>query len=296
MKKIISIIVLWILALWFTTANDCSLVQSEEWGNFSRLNNWKYNDVLPQDAMKQAMINLKKFCCSQNLLNESSCEDVIDDNGLFPSSAYLYDHILDVSMRRLDAKETNENWEDLMYWLNANKSGKEWRGFITKHANSKDGSIPIEITNKFEKYWESDNYVLKSWKNNYTTKEDLDKIWKKQIDEYSNWNLVNKYMWVCETSLYLYFQINSNPDITRLYSAYNNCENLSNERIKKEYDYTKAVLMQKWNKLLYKNVKSYLDNYFSQNKLISLQQIVFNIKNTFNEVNKAVKKLVSPCS
>jgi hypothetical protein len=71
---------------------------------------------------------------------------------------------------------------------------------------------------------------------------------------------------------------------------------MSNERIQKEFNYTKSVLMQKGNKLLYNNVKSYLDIYFSQNKLVSLQQLIFNIKNTFNEVNRAVLELVPECS
>ena len=298
MKKLLSTIVLLsTLAMWFTMANDCSIVQAETWGNFSRISDWQYDDILPQNAVKQAMINLKNFCCKEGLLNENNCKDIVIDNKwIFPDSAYLYDHILDVSMRRLDAKTKNENGKNLIYWLTPDEKGKEWREFITKHGNSKNWSIPLDITNEYEEYWSADSNILKSWKNNYTKLNDLNDLWINWLENYKDWKLVNKYMWICETSLYLYFNINSNPDINRLYNAYNNCENLSNERIKKEYDYTKSVLMQKWNKLLYKNVKTYLDNYFSQNKLISLQQLVFNIKNTFNEVNKAVKELVSPCS
>lgn len=297
MKKIILIAMIWILAWWYTNANDCNLVKSETWGNFIVLENWEYNEILPQDAIRQSMINLKNFCCSQKIFTGNCDTDsVVDNSKIFPSSAYLYDHILDVSMRRLDAKQTNDNWEDLIYGLSPDDKWKAWRNFITEHGNSKDWSIPLAITNEFEKYWSADTNTLKSWKNNYTKKSDLDDLWWKNLDNYWSWNLVNKYMWVCETSLYLYFSINSNPDINKLYTAYSNCENLSNERIKSEYDYTKAILMQKWNKLLYNNIKSYLDNYFSQNKLISLQQLVFNIKNTFNEVNKAVKELVNTCN
>gem|GEM_PF-6844407 len=80
-----------------------------------------------------------------------------------------------------------------------------------------------------------------------------------------------------------------------MYQAYLDCENMTKNRIYKEYEYTKAIIMNKGNKLLYNNVKSYLDNYFIQNKLISLQQLVFNIKNIFVEVNKAVSKLQPKC-
>mgnify|MGYP006948910720 CR=1 FL=1 len=299
MKKLIIIFIVWILALWYTMANDCDMVKPyTQWESFGLLENWKYENILPKIAMEQAMINLKNFCCMERILTENSCDDDsrIDDNLSFPSSAYLYDHILDVSMRRLDAKAESDNGADLMYWLEPDKSWKKWRDFITKHANSKDGSIPLQISNEFKEYWEADTHTLQTWKDNSNKIDELDKLWKSELEKYDDWNLINKYMGVCETSLYIYLSTPGDKDIATLKLAYNNCETLSNNRIKKEFDYTKAILMQKWNKLLYNNVKTYLDNYFSQNKLISLQQLVFNIKNTFNEINKAIIGFVDNCS
>jgi hypothetical protein len=69
-----------------------------------------------------------------------------------------------------------------------------------------------------------------------------------------------------------------------------------NQRINKEVSYTKAIMMQKGNTFLYNNIQSYLDTYFVQNKLVALQQRIFNIKNTFNEINKAILELVENCS
>jgi hypothetical protein len=48
--------------------------------------------------------------------------------------------------------------------------------------------------------------------------------------------------------------------------------------------------------LLNTNLNAYLDKYFSQNKLLELQQIIFNLKTVFAEVNKAVTELVPKCN
>jgi len=56
----------------------------------------------------------------------------VDITKAVPASAYLFDHIIDISMRRLDAKELNENGNDLIYGLKPDPAGKERRDFITK--------------------------------------------------------------------------------------------------------------------------------------------------------------------
>ncbi len=306
MKKIIAIVITFMLFsvyVNYTSANDCDFViPTTDW-NFAAVENWKYETILPKAAITQAMINLKGFCCDSNSFKsnaeKTNCttDSEINQEGLYPSSAYLYDHILDVSMRRLDAKVENENWADLIYGLDPDETWKNWREFITKQANSKDWSIPLLISTKFKESREAGINSLVAWTSNKG--KDNMPWWNKEFENYEERNLSDKYKWVCETSVYLYLNLPLDTDslnLAKLYTAYWKCETISNERVQKEFNYTKAVLMQKWNKLLHNNIKSYLDTYFSQNKLVSLQQLVFNIKNTFNEVNKAVLELVSPCS
>lgn len=305
-KKSIAIIIIFILFCSYTNhtfANDCSFVENITDWDFVSLKNWEYENILPKDAMAKAMLNLKSFCCNPDIFSDSAkntnctTDSNIDKNWLYPSSSYLYDHILDVSMRRLDAKVKNENGEDLIYKLAPDETWKLWREFITKQANSKNGSVPLLISTKFKKNRESGMHSLKAWTSN-KGKNNMP-WWKKEFEDYDKRNLSDKYKWVCETSIYLYLNLpldNKKIDLAKLYIAYDSCETMSNNRIEKEVNYTKSILMQKWNRLLYNNIKWYLDIYFSQNKLVSLQQLVFNIKNTFNEINKAVIEIVSPCS
>ncbi len=294
MKKLIALTIVIISFLTYTTAHDCDMVWFDLDWNFKLLEDWEYDNILPQEAISQAMVNLKWFCCEKKLPKLNTCDQdgSIDQDGIYPSSVYLYDHIIDVSMRRLDAKQKNDNWEDLIYWLDPDVSWLEWRTFITDHANNKNGSIPLAISEKFKETREAQWNSLKSWKP-YSEES----VWDiSDFEDYDERRLVEKFLWVCETSMYLYENLASNIDKTILNTPYLACERMSNIRIKKEIDYTKAILMQKGNKFLYNNVKSYLDTYFSQNKLIALKQLIFNIKNTFNEINKAVPELVPNCS
>jgi len=289
MKKILIPLIALLFMSSITIANDCEYVGNGEDSKATIIKNWNKDNILPQDAIEIAVKNLQKFCCTEESLKTELGYCDISKDWDFPSSAYLYDHILDVSLRRLDAKVDNKNWENLMYWLSWDPQGKSWREFITEHGNSSNGSVPVQIVDEFKK-----NREIKSNLLNWMANHDMP-WWDDKFNNYKEWTLWEKYARICETSVYLYLGLIPNADKAKLDKAYKNCKSLINTRIKNEYDYTKAILMQKWNKLLHVNIKTYLDSYFSQDKMTELQQLIFNIKNTFNEVNKAVIKLVPNC-
>lgn len=293
MKKLITFLIALLFISSITIANDCKSVANGENGKATIINNWDKLNILPQDAIEMAVKNLQKFCCSEESLKTELgyCDKFEDIDWDFPSSAFLYDHILDVSLRRLDAKIDNENWKNLIYGLDWDEKWALWRKFITEHGNSSYGSVPAKIVDEFKKNREIKWNLMQNWSPNYNMP-----WWINSFENYDNRTLWEKYAWICETSIYIYLWLIPNTNKDKLNSAYTNCKSLINTRIKNEYDYTKAVLMQKGNKLLHINVKTYLDSYFSQNKMTELQQLIFNIKNTFSEVNKAVIELVKDCN
>ena len=291
MRKRIMITIVLLTTIWITSANDCkSVLKNENWIIISQ--NWNFNNILPKEAFEKALENLQKFCCSQDSLRKdlNYCTDIVAEQSV-PSSAYLFDHIFDVSIRRLDAKEENENGNNLVYGLKPDALWKEWRDFITKRWNNYKWNVPLEIINEFKKHWILKKNILVTWnaKNNIPWGEN-------NFEGYSDWTLWERYNWICETSVFMYLNKIPNADQKKLYNAYLSCESMIEKRIKNEFDYTNTILMQKWNKLLQLNIKAYLDNYFSQNKMVELQQIVFDIKTMFNEINKAIPKLVENCS
>jgi len=299
MKKIMILMIVLISISGYTAAdNDCGMVSFRTNWNFVWLDTWEAggsrNILMPKAAIEKAMLNLKSFCCEKWFIKDGVCDTdgEINKKGEYPSSAYLYDHVLDVSMRRLDAKQKNKNWEDLIYGLTPDAAGLEWRKFISEHGNNKNGSIPLAISEKFKNTREAKWNILDAWSPN-----DKDLPWNQNLfEDYDNRKLVEKYLWVCETSIYLYLEFPVKQDKARLNEAYLSCKQLVHNRIKREISYTKAVLLQKGNVFLYNNIQAYLDTFFAQNKLIALWQLIFNIKNTFNEINKAVPELVPNCS
>ncbi|NCC55569.1 MAG: hypothetical protein EOM11_08845 [Erysipelotrichia bacterium] len=75
---------------------------------------------------------------------------------------------MDISIRKLDAKIENENGKNLLYNLDPDAAGKEWRDFITKHGNSSNGSVPLEIVNEYKKHWQIKSNLLIDWSLNNT--------------------------------------------------------------------------------------------------------------------------------
>lgn len=291
MKKIFIITIFTLFIIWFTSANDCkSFVVDDKWKII--VEDWMFWNILPKPAFEKAVENLQKFCCSEKTLSGSVdyCKD-INIEWSFPASAYLFDHILDISIRRLDAKWENQNGKNLIYDLAPDPKWKIWRDFITKHWNNYQGSVPLEIVNEFKNNWEIKNHILSRRDANY------DIPWSaKTFEDYDNRTLWEKYNGICEISTYIYWNKVGNANKTKLHNSYLNCKSLINKRIKNEYEYTNAVLMQKWNTLLRTNINTYLDKYFSQNKMIELQQMVFDIKTTFSEINRTIRELVPNCS
>lgn len=64
---------------------------------------WLY---FAKKAFEKAVENLQIFCCKMGKEETYNyCNQEMKDKVGGPSSTYLLDHILDVSLRRLDAKE-----------------------------------------------------------------------------------------------------------------------------------------------------------------------------------------------
>lgn len=300
MKKILIMIIIW-LALLSTTyaANsnwDCLLILSKD----SILAKWDEGNLLtglitamPKEAMEVAFENLNKYCCDAKIIS-SNCSDT-NDNTLYPESIYIFDHILDVYMRILDAKVNNENWGDLLYNLTADESWLNWRKFITDQGNDENWTKPSEIKKEYDEYRKSTKNIASFNNNDRETKETWNNSIKTYIIWYTGWTLLDKYNLACDLVNY----ISENKPISGKWltqNEYQSCKKLTKSRVDREYTYVQTLLMQKANILLWSNMDSYLSKYFVNDKLSDLQQIIFNINTSFSEINKGVTKLIPQCS
>ena len=247
--------------------------------------------AISKKDLEIAFSNLNKYCCSIKAITWSGCVST-SDKTLYPESVYIFDHIFDIYLRKLDAKT------ELLYGLEPDWSGKEWREFITEKGNDVNGSRPIEIKTKYDFYWKLTRYnvpfsdgndsAIAEWRNSIT--------WN--ISQYDSWTLYDKYSLACDIVNYITESIKwtilktTPPE----QNEYQSCTEIVSNRINRENVYVQTLLMQKANKLLWWNLDSYLGTYFIRDKLSNLEQILFDINTSFWEVNKAVKKLVPKCS
>lgn len=310
MKKIFLIVTVLLFCVSFTYAADadwdCKLVLSKDvllsdWDSVDENDIVKTNisTAIPKKFIEKAFDNLRLYCCDMKKLSSGYCSRTNDDT-LYPQSIYLFDHILDVYLRRLDAKQQNDNWNDLLYGLEPDWSWLEWREFITKRGNEVNWSLPLEIQKMYEKYWKNTQQQIPTFMEmNGAVQGNRETEVESAIKLYENRTLFDKYNLACDVGMYvsnLVYLKNVKQSQRLSTDEYNKCKNLTNARINNEYIYVKILLMQKWEKLLWSNMDAYLGTYFVSSKLSELMKTVFSMSTAFSEINKAVVQLVPQCS
>jgi len=152
MKKIFMMIVMLFVLVSFAYADDdiwdCEFFENNslvDWETNSK--NMNMSAAMPKEAMEKAINNLTAYCCNTKKRNKDHC-DTTNSDELYPESVYLFDHVLDVYLRRLDARQQGDNGADLLYNLEPDSSGKAWRNFITECGNDVKGLAPLKILGK----------------------------------------------------------------------------------------------------------------------------------------------------
>lgn len=309
MKKLIGLIISFvsIFSICFsadTSIDDCVVISIKD-GSYINLNTEKYANILPAEAMTKIFDNLRAACCDKKI-NGVNCESL--NSEIFPDSVYLFDHILDVYLRRLDAKQEDANWWDLIYGLQPDNLWQEWRTFISEIGNDSEWTPPTSINETYKRYWKWSVFTEKysdrdvqinnsQWMNNI----------EKSAQNYQDWNLVDRYYNACNLIMMMYLNmakpftnrpstLNTNQKQAKLKNIYTSCESLIRDRIFSERSYAEAIMQQKWTVFLDDTLNTYLNVYFLENKLSGLKDKMFNRWEMFKEVVKWVDKLVKNCS
>ena len=297
MKKILIFIALWLCFCTSTyaanTDGDCALILSKDkiLSNWNDGTQWNLVQAMPKEAMEKAFDNLNAYCCDVNKITDT-CIDT-NNNTFYPESLFIFDHILDIYLRRLDAKQENENWEDLLYGLEPDSIWKEWRDFIIARGNDTKWTLPLQIRGKYENFWTTTKNVPVLSENYQQYIQNRKSSISGNIQTYDSRTLQDKYNLACDITKYIVEILGAN-DIDS--PQYQSCKNLTNNRINNENKYVKTILLQQSNKLLSSNIKSYTNIYFVSNKLNDLQSVIVNINTSLFEINKAVQKLTPECS
>lgn len=194
-----------------SAANDCDMVIGDKLeSNVSiyqskNLEYDKYVNFLPVEAFRQALLNLKAYCCLQVVKKEctekdkDNCCTKEDKKNLpekYPESAYFFDHVLDVTMRRLDG------YAPLAYGLAPDPTALERRQKITKIAETANGGTATEIEELYNIYRKDHKEIT-----------DLETFLKAYNENVESISLLDKYRNVCVIIKELYNQIKNTDKI-----------------------------------------------------------------------------------
>ncbi len=288
----------WFIGSYVSATSDCSIVKTILGWTSKKIG---FGNLYSDDNFNQALLNLKAFCCESHIFADKTdaiCnpdkEYFVDD---YPESPYLYDQLVDIALRRLDAV-------DSPYGLTPDSLGLEWRTYISKKIGEdpSPGSV-LSMENTYKKYWDvspdNTSYTYHPAFVSWSKRMDIKKI-KELSLLYTNANLYHRYTESCGIAAQVYlsyvylFNPSSNVN-SRIKNGFRSCQNIVQQRISNELLYTKALMMEKSNALLHKSMSSYLTDYFAKNRLIHLQETITSISNLFLTIAQMLPEGTRQC-
>ena len=215
---------------------ECEIVNWEkeiENGVYSKINNiliiqW-IDNVITTGELNQAILNLATICCNQKSFqaeNNTWCKankPYFLNKDDIPNSVYLFDHIFDVLMRKLDGEPFYKNKKMNNQEIQPDPIGKERYEFIKKQQND-SGATNTEFVEQYQIYRkESEDHKLKAWYLNNPNHKDQISFFETQtglqwiLDNYKGtleWQndsktitLKERYLNVCNIANYLYKKV-----------------------------------------------------------------------------------------
>jgi len=297
-KKIFIFSIFSLFSFWSVFAvDDCHIVEFDL--NEDSYNYWLGN-LYPDAAIYQAMLNLKAYCCYSNLIyDKGTCDkDKSKFQEIYPQSPYLYDHLLDVSLRRLDVVG---NIYDLSI-SDLDDKAVEWRSYIVDDvAENANWNFAMWVENKFSEFWaDNPDYQKKFEQYNSAVYYSLDNL----IDIsllYSDASLYQRYEEMCWLNVSLYYILmstfNKDSDLRLESDWFIRCRNYIVPKIlNDEMIYVKAVVMKKSMQLLHSSINSYIYDYYGKNRLMHLQQNVMKLTDLFQTMAKNLSEWTNQCN
>lgn len=346
MQKINKILLTSIISFWcfisfsFGTDNsDCGIFAIWNYNNnwdsdnsFQIVENVRWNDdyiyskfldkntkiqIMDKNDLNTAILNLKKYCCEKELWWLSSeSKTCKDDKNFFNlnslDSQYLYDHLFDVIMRRLNwltwdndiytrtKMTTDELWTERRERISEKAEDLSWsdvQSIVDKYKKFREYHLKYDITSQINaQFWNASNedflrYTAWLWG------EESEKI-AKALKNYKDWSLYDRYHNACALTQYFYWLLNvwiqSDDKIKTINKlAKWTCDDIVKEQIANENKYVWLVTQRAGNRFLYNFVEGYISYLYERRNTLKKTQKDANNKRL--DVVRAVPHLVKSC-
>lgn len=320
MKTKLLLIIVIIFSIWSTFADDCHLFNQgdpfhDKYKNqLAPLNIGKTEqenkilNVLPKSALELALQNLHASCCasrrsSATICNKPSNQKNRKERKNFPESNYLFDHLLDVQLRRWSY---NKAYQGLPIDDQAQKRNEN----IETNILETWGKLPTVFNREYAKYRELQKELLlpnyEKGMNPTTYKNLLEDILEgeksthpinqKKIEKFNERNLRTKFLNSCAVATYTTILLSTAQDLSStLFSAQESCLQLLDQQLQNQHNQLQQAIEFKSDKLIQDTLKEYGSLYFGQ-KLTNLQSRVVEISTYLQGVMRQVTKLVPKCN
>ena len=303
---------------WFSIITQSWNTDKNKYTNFLTID--EQNAIIDNESLNTAMLNLKKYCCENELwgLNQKS-ETCVKDRVFFNDNAldspYLFDHIFDVIMRRLSGltgdsdiyvhtnMTTDDKWTERRARINEKAENTWWatpQVIIDKYIEARKQSpvsLGYNVSSKiYAAFDKSDDEFLTFVSGQWSSQESKDVA--NAIKQYDQRTLYDRYINACAMSEYFYsllhiwMQSNDGANTKNRVSNWV-CHSAVQRQIEAENSYVKLVIQESSNLFLSNYIKWYMDYIREKSNTVKSKQT--QIKNNFFDIVNGVPKLIKQC-
>ena len=307
-KSVFLFLVWWSITFSFVSAHDCALFTET---SIKAIENTLFDtttkgnpalQTLTKEGLHRALINLKSHCCSSNLLNDNpimtkSCEEdhiLIKNRTNFPQSAFLFDHLVDVMMRRLNI---DGNYDDVP----VDGKAKERRETTNQIGHQRAWALPPALSRTYHDNRErqaSLHIPLYNWVSPQEYRQSLEDIEKTRFpfSKYRERNLNTRYSNLCQSAIYLMTLLPIDFQSEEMLLAQRACDNMTQQTIDKEVYLLSNLIIHKSDLLLSQEMKQYADHYLINTRATKLLENLTNALTNLHGVVRMIPKLISQCN
>ncbi len=276
---------------------DCWLIVGEKVNPALIVPNWySYNWLYDSQTIWTALQHLTDYCCIQWYIDSS--RDICkwsEERVWWAESPYLFDHLINVWFRKLDAYTDAK----LRYNLVADNRWTEWQQELQKFNTPSNLATPeniIDIYNS-DKFWRTTN-----WSANEKDWFILDVSCNDAKDRYNQLSLYDRYKASCEIAKCLantttFAGANSSKtSINLLQENPEICETIYSNRKNKETLSINQLATRVWIRTITSIVEQYTKNYFVWTRWQNLYEQRTNFDQWLTFVNRKVQEGTPVCS
>ena len=267
--------------------------------------------VLDTTSLNRALLNLQKVCCYQNKDFRILRSDVCKHDAPFfykgdvPDSFYLFDHVFDVIIRRLDGDQGHRYEQDL---LDPKGEARHTRiSSLMDQTKGDENTTPKVISDTYNEYWtiKAENILQGMMENiDFSLPDIVAQMTKGKnleiLKRYDARTLAERYRNSCNIAGFIYALFASVQDnqssilATKgnlLDGSTNRCTALIQNKLDAIANYTTYVNISKSSMMLTDSIDEYVNTYLGS-RLDNLQEMISYTRVLLLRVVKAVPKLI----